>query len=80
MGQGMQNEGVEHEDVTMRLLATSLTEDAQRWFNGLPDNHLATYENFVKLFKGRWLVKKDNKMLMIQFNHIKKKENDLKPG
>jgi hypothetical protein len=39
----------QHEDVVMRLLAMSLTEDAQRWFRGLPDNHLASYDDFAKL-------------------------------
>jgi hypothetical protein len=30
IGQDMENEVVEHEDVVMKLLATSLTEDSQR--------------------------------------------------
>jgi hypothetical protein len=60
----MENEGVTHKDVAMRLLATSLTEDGQRWFDVLPNNHVATYEDFSKLFITRWSVKKDSKMLM----------------
>jgi hypothetical protein len=76
IGRDMENEGVEHEDVAMKLLATSLTEDAQRWFKGFPDNHLASYEDFAKLFKSRWETKKDSGMLMTQFNQIKKKENE----
>jgi hypothetical protein len=43
VGQDMENAEVEHEDVAMRLLASSLTEYAQRWFRGIPDNHLASY-------------------------------------
>jgi hypothetical protein len=76
IGREMENERVEHEDVEMKLLATSLTEDAQSWFKGLSDNHIASYEYFAKLFKRRWLTKKDSGMLIIQFNHIKKKEKD----
>jgi hypothetical protein len=53
IGRDMENEGVEHEDVAMKLLATCLTIYAQRWFKGLHDNHLASYEYFAKLFKGR---------------------------
>jgi hypothetical protein len=53
-----------------------LTEHAQRWFRGLPDNHIASYEDFTKLFKNRWTTKKDNGMLVAQFNQIKKKENE----
>jgi hypothetical protein len=60
----MENAEVEHEDVAMRLLASSLTEDVQRWFRGLPDNHIASYEDFSKLFKNRWTTKKDNGMLV----------------
>ena len=71
----MQNEGVEHEDVAMKFLATSLTEYAQRWFDSLQDNHVVTYEDFAKLFIIIWLVKKYSGMLMNQFNQIKKKEN-----
>jgi hypothetical protein len=53
-----------HEDVEMRLLAISLIKYAQRWFKGFPDNHLASYEDFAKLFKRRWAMKKDSGMLM----------------
>jgi hypothetical protein len=72
IGRDMENEGVEHEDVAMELLATSLTKYAQRWFKCLPDDHLATYEYFSKLFKRRWETKKDSGMIMTQFNQIKK--------
>jgi hypothetical protein len=64
---------VEHEDVAMKLLETFIIEDAQRWFDGLLDDHLTTYEDFAKLFKSRWSMKNDNGMLMNQFNQIKKK-------
>jgi hypothetical protein len=75
IGVALENEGVEHEDIAMKLLAMSLNEDAQRWFKGLPENHLASYEYFTKLFKRRWKTKKDRRMLMTRFNQIKKKEN-----
>jgi hypothetical protein len=43
IGRDIQNEVLEYEDVAMNLLATSLTEDAQSWLDGLSDNHLTTY-------------------------------------
>jgi hypothetical protein len=76
MGRDMENVEVEREDVAMKLLASSLTKDAQRWFRGLPDNHIASYEYFSKLFKNKWTTKKDNKILVAQFIQIKKKENE----
>jgi hypothetical protein len=75
IGRDMDNAEVEHEDVAMKLLASSLTEEALRWFRGLPNNHITSYEYFSKLFKSRWTTKKDNGMLVAQFNQIKKKEN-----
>ena len=67
----MDNADIEHEDVAMKLLASSLTEEALSWFRGLPDNHLTSYEDFAKLFKRRWTTKKDSGMLVAQFNQIK---------
>jgi len=68
MGQYMDNAGIEHEDVAMRLLASSLTKESLDWFKGLLDNHLKSYEAFANLFKRRWSTKKDGGMLGAQFN------------
>jgi hypothetical protein len=73
----MENAEVEHEDVAMKLLASSLTEEALRWFRGLPDNHITSYEYFSKLLESKWTTKKDNRILVAQFNQIKKKENEI---
>jgi hypothetical protein len=49
MGRDMDNAGIDHEDVAMRLFASSLTEEALDWFKGLPDNHIMTYDAFFRL-------------------------------
>jgi hypothetical protein len=61
----------------MKLLAMSLEEDARKWYKLCHDNHLASYEAFTKLFKERWMTKKDRKILLIQFNQIKREENGI---
>jgi hypothetical protein len=71
IGVAMEDNGIEHEDVAMKLLAMSLEKYARKWYKGLPDNHLASYEAFAKLFKERWTRKMDSGMLLIQFNDIK---------
>jgi hypothetical protein len=73
----MDNAGIDHEDVAMRLFASSLTEEALDWFKGLPDNHITTYDAFSTLFKSRWSRKEDGGTLGTQFNQIKKKENEM---
>jgi hypothetical protein len=59
MGQDLDNAGIDHEDVAMRLITSSLTEEALDWLRGLPDNHIMTYDVFSALFKSRWLRKTD---------------------
>jgi hypothetical protein len=58
IGVAMEDNGIEHEDVAMKLLAMSLDEYVKKWFKGLLDNHLQSYETFAKLFKGRWTTRK----------------------
>jgi hypothetical protein len=53
MGRDMDNAGIDHEDVAMRLFTSSLTEEALDWFKGLSDNHITTYDSFSTLFKSR---------------------------
>jgi hypothetical protein len=74
MGRDMDNAGIEHEDVAMRLFASSLTEEALDWFRVLPNNHITSFEAFAKLFKDRWSTKEDGGALGAQFNQIKKRE------
>lgn len=75
-GVAMEDNFVDDEDLTMKLLASSFEEDAKKRFKILPDNHLQSYEAFTDLFKKRWTTKKDSGMLLMQFNQIKKKEGE----
>jgi hypothetical protein len=58
------NEVIEHEYVSMRLLAMSLTEYSQRWFRGLCYNHLESYDDFSKFLKSKLSTKKNSGMLL----------------
>jgi hypothetical protein len=59
MGWDMDNAGIDHEDVAMRLFASSLTEESLDWFKGLPNNHITTYDSFSALFKRTWSRKEN---------------------
>jgi hypothetical protein len=76
MGQDMDNVGIEHENVAMRLFASSLIEEALDWFIVLLNNHLTSYKYFSNLFKSRWSTNKEGGTLGAQFNQINKKENE----
>jgi hypothetical protein len=77
MGRYMDNACIDHEDVAMRLFASSLTEESLDWFKGLLDNHITSYDAFSNLFKSIFLKKEDDGTLGTQFNQIKKKENEI---
>jgi hypothetical protein len=47
----MDNASIKHEDVSMRLLASSLTKETLVWFRGLQENHFMSYKYFSKIFK-----------------------------
>jgi hypothetical protein len=59
MGCDLENVGIDHKDVAMRLFASSLTKEALDWFKGLPDNHITSYDDFSTLFNRRWSRKAD---------------------
>jgi hypothetical protein len=59
MRQDMDNGCIDHEDVAMRLFASSLTKETLDWFKGLPNNHIMSYDAFSNLFKRRWSKKVD---------------------
>ena len=77
MGRDMDNAGIDHEDVAMRLFSSSLTEESLDWFKGIPDNHITSYDDFSNIFKSRWSRKSYGGTLATQFNQIKKKENEM---
>jgi hypothetical protein len=76
LGRDMDNAGIDHEDVAMRLFDSSLTEEALDWFKVLPNNHITSYDAFSNLFKSIWSKKEDGGKLRTRFNQIKKKENE----
>jgi hypothetical protein len=76
MGRDMDNAGIDHEDVAMRLFASSLIEESLDWLKGLLVNHITSYDAFSNLFKSRWSKMTDGGTLGTQFNQIKEKENE----
>jgi hypothetical protein len=63
------------EDVDMKLFVSSLVENERKWYNNFPDKSIKTWQTSHDTFMKRWGTKKDGKMLLVQFNEMKKKEN-----
>ena len=45
---------VEHLDVVLRLFVQYLDGEARKWFKGLPNNSISTWEEMESLFTQRW--------------------------
>jgi hypothetical protein len=64
------------EDVVMNFFVASLVENARKWYNNLPDKSIKTWKYFHDTFMNRWGTKRDGRLLLAQFNEMKKKENE----
>jgi len=68
-----ENINVEHLDVVLLLFVQSLDGEARKWFKGLPNNSIPTWEEMEHQFTQRWGEKRDHGYSLIEFNAIKKK-------
>jgi hypothetical protein len=66
------------EDVVMKLFVASLVEDARKWYNNLLDKSIKTWEAFHDTFMKRWDTKRDSRLLLVQFNEMKKENESIK--
>jgi len=54
------NKNVEHVDVVLRLFVQSLDGEARKWFKGLPNNSIHSWEEMDHLFIQKWGEKRDH--------------------
>lgn len=64
---------VEHLDVILRLFVQSLEGEARKWFKGLPNNSIPSWEEMEHLFMQKWGEKRDHWYSLTEFNAINKK-------
>ena len=67
-----ENLNVEHLDVALRLFVQSLDGEARKWFKGLPNNSIPTWEEMECLFTQIWGEKRDHGYSLIEFNAIRR--------
>jgi hypothetical protein len=59
------------EDVVMKLFFASLCEDDIKWYN-LPNKSMKTWDAFHDAFMKRWGMKRELRLLLVQFNEMNK--------
>ena len=70
---GLHNAQCEHENFIVRLFSFSLIGDVKQWYNNLHIKSIKTWETLENAFLKKWEVRKDGKLLLSQFHHIKRK-------
>ena len=70
------NLNVEHLGVVMRLFVQSLDGEAKKWFKGLLDNSINTWEGMENRFTQRWGEKRDHGYSLTECNAIKIKSDE----
>lgn len=68
--------GAKHLDVTMKLFALSLEDDAAEWFKGLPDNSFNAFSPLSNAFLHKWGERRDNRYLLAALSSAKRNENE----
>lgn len=67
---------IEHEDVVMKLFVQSLVEDDRDWYRGLSENNIASWDEFVRCFKEKYVECVNSRYMLNEFNNIKKHYNE----
>jgi hypothetical protein len=70
------NEGVEHEDVEMKMFVSSLEGEARSWYKSLQDNTIAILTPFFNKLLERWGNKQDTSFPLRNFIDLTEKENE----
>jgi hypothetical protein len=64
------------EDLAMNLFSTTLHDNAQRWYNNLPNASISSMDKLEEVFLQRWSVKRNPNILLMRLNCLTKVENE----
>jgi hypothetical protein len=73
------NQGLEHEDVYMRIFVQTFEGEVRTWFKGLPPNSIDSWDALESTFLRQWGEKKDHLYFLTEFGNLKKKHNEYVP-
>jgi len=65
-------EEVDHEDVKMRLFAQSFSGEVKKWFRGLREGSINTFQVFETTFLRKWEDKKNPLQFLTQYKNLKR--------
>jgi len=62
---------LDEEVVSIRLFALSLQGKVKSWFKTLPDASISDFQQFIKVFLDRWLVRQNPFLIIEEYNQLK---------
>ena len=63
---------VDEEDVSIRAFSLSLQGKVKSWFKTLPDASILDFQQFVKVFLDKWVVKQNPFLILEEYNQLKR--------
>jgi hypothetical protein len=73
------NQGLDHEDVYMRIFVQTFEGEVRTWFKGLPPNSIDSWDALESTFLRQWGEKKDHLYFLTELHNLKKKHNSYVP-
>jgi hypothetical protein len=65
------------EDLAMKLFFATLRDNAQRWYNKLPNASIESMDKLEEVFIQRWSVKVNPNILLMRLNCLTKAKNEI---
>ena len=63
---------VDEEDVNIRLFSLSLQGKVKSLFKTLPNASISDFQQFVKVFLDRWMIRKNPFLIIEEYNQLKR--------
>jgi len=67
---------IDEDDVKIRLFSLSLQNRIKSWFKNLPNASISNFQQFIKLFLDRWIIKVNHFVIMEEYNQLKRHPNE----
>jgi hypothetical protein len=67
---------VEEDDVCIRIFSLSLQGKAKEWFKKLSAASICDFNQFVKVFLNKWVIKRNIFLILEEYDHLKRQPGE----
>ena len=67
----------DEEDVSIRIFSLSLQGQVRSWFKTLPEASISDFQQFVKVFLDRWVIRQNPFLIIEEYNQLKRLPGEM---